>query len=516
MSNFKSGLVASMEELDEQVIVAADVEDGDVDQMVQETIEEGNEVKENVSQAEEALQVIEALEAYQEMIQDSMQFGGLDRNQARAIEIGVQGLTRKFGIESADVVFSMESYDTPSSAMRSTQVSMEGVKDIIAKIRTKSKDFTEKAIASMAANIGRSTKMVDLIEKNTAKLLQEAQSKEFESKKLSSDKYGNLHVDGEFSPAKSVRAVSGFAKDFVFDMKWTESYANFDKEADEYLNSLKIDSFKVKDIPEIVRKFRDRMINRPKNEEVTKLTDTIQVRHTMVKDDYIFEVEKTKASNKQEVDSLTQNEAVSLLTSLSKEIAKLKEFNKDDMHQKMAKRLGLSISTESEEAEPNFDDVTEEQAESAVKRFLKKLLKFSLTVTGFALIGYLAALFAPAAAFNLMMFGLVIHVTLSVTAFAINFYLGMVTFIVSAVINTVKHAGQGVLKGAKWVGGKLRKSEETVSTESLDEVPEKEIQKAQQIALNKVASITTELFEAFATSLTMVVDDVHRLVKDSM
>lgn len=378
MSNFKNGLVASMEELDEQVIVAADVEDGDVDQMIQETIEEGNEVKENVSQAEEAIQVIEALEAYQEMIQDSMQFGGLDRAQARAIEIGVQGLTRKFGIESADVVFSMESYDTPSSAMRSTQVSMEGVKDIIAKIRSKASDFANRAKKALMAKVGRFDKYMVLTGSEATKLLSKLDD-EAALKEVKGDKYPGLVVNGELDPVAALSKANKFINDFMLGDKWMSGYNNALKELDARIEKMKFSGMSTSEVLSAIDKEVKSVvdsINKEIKDGVYEVTDNLKVNFELTTDGYIktnLKTEKNQATAK----TATVSELTTILKRVQEAAEKYKDFgleHTDTIVSKYLNKVGYKSSNESVELTDSEKLAAKDYAKSSSWRKMKDSL----------------------------------------------------------------------------------------------------------------------------------------------
>ncbi len=145
------GLIAALEE--EQVVEAAvaeqAVENGDavaapvdpVDQLdnaesletelleVQDTVEEGESQE---AQVEEAVEVQEALGEYQEALESIAQQGGLDRNGAMILQIGLEQLCARVGIDasrSAVPMPSMESFGGASQRVRATQLAMESVTD---------------------------------------------------------------------------------------------------------------------------------------------------------------------------------------------------------------------------------------------------------------------------------------------------------------------------------------------------------------------------------------------------
>lgn len=148
------GLVAALEE--EQVIEAAvaeqAVENGDAAARVVDPVEqldnaesletellEVQEVEaegvEQEAQVEEAIEVSEALDEYQEALESIGKQGGLDRNGAMILQIGLEQLCARVGIEPTAMAFpSMESFGGATSRIHSTKVAMESVKETAKKV----------------------------------------------------------------------------------------------------------------------------------------------------------------------------------------------------------------------------------------------------------------------------------------------------------------------------------------------------------------------------------------------
>ena len=152
------GLVAALEE--EQVIEAAvaeqAVENGDAVAAVVDPVEQLDnaesletellEVQEaeaegevQSAQIEEAVEVSEALDEYQEALESIAGQGGLDRNGAMILQIGMEQLCGRVGIEmsagSAGINMpSMESFGGASSRIQATKLAMESVKETAKKV----------------------------------------------------------------------------------------------------------------------------------------------------------------------------------------------------------------------------------------------------------------------------------------------------------------------------------------------------------------------------------------------
>lgn len=94
---------------------------------VQDVVEEGTEQE---AQVEEAGEVVEALDEYQEALESIAAQGGLDRNGARIFYIGMEQLCGRVGVEMKSVSMpSMESFGGSSTRIKATQLAMESVKE---------------------------------------------------------------------------------------------------------------------------------------------------------------------------------------------------------------------------------------------------------------------------------------------------------------------------------------------------------------------------------------------------
>ncbi len=138
------GLVAAIEE--EQVIeqAVAAAEPAPVEQLdnaesletelleVQDTVEEGVTQE---AQVEEAAEVSEALGEYEEALESIAAQGGLDRNGAMILQIGLEQLCARVGIVPTAISMpSMESFGGASQRVRATQLALESVKDTAKKV----------------------------------------------------------------------------------------------------------------------------------------------------------------------------------------------------------------------------------------------------------------------------------------------------------------------------------------------------------------------------------------------
>ena len=99
---------------------------------VQETVEEGA-VQEG--QVEEAVEVSEALDEYQEALESIAGSGGLDRNGAMILQIGLEQLCARVGIEPSKISMpSMESFGGTTSRVKATSLALESVKETAANV----------------------------------------------------------------------------------------------------------------------------------------------------------------------------------------------------------------------------------------------------------------------------------------------------------------------------------------------------------------------------------------------
>lgn len=99
---------------------------------VQDTVEEGTAQAEQV---EEATEVAESLDEYQEALESIMGQGGLDRNGAMILQIGLEQLCARVGIEPTSMPMpSMESFGGASSRVFATKKAMESVQETAKKV----------------------------------------------------------------------------------------------------------------------------------------------------------------------------------------------------------------------------------------------------------------------------------------------------------------------------------------------------------------------------------------------
>lgn len=107
-----------------------------------ETAEAEGEVEETNGQVEELEEAQETLENYYVALEHYNRNGGMNREAAGMMAIGVAGVTRKFGIGLEDLNISVESFG--DNRQRATTVSMEGIRDMLAEIWRKIKELMFK------------------------------------------------------------------------------------------------------------------------------------------------------------------------------------------------------------------------------------------------------------------------------------------------------------------------------------------------------------------------------------
>lgn len=99
---------------------------------VQETVDEGVTQE---TQVEEAVEVSEALGEYQEALESIAKQGGLDRNGAMILHIGLEQLRARVGVTGGKVTMpSMESFGGASQRVRATQLAMESIAETAGKV----------------------------------------------------------------------------------------------------------------------------------------------------------------------------------------------------------------------------------------------------------------------------------------------------------------------------------------------------------------------------------------------
>lgn len=113
-----------------------------VEQDQVETAEAESEVTESNDQVEELEEAQETLENYYVALEHYNRNGGMNREAAAMMSIGVEGVVRRFGITPKDLNISVESFG--DNRQRATTISMEGVKDMLATIWTKIKEVMDK------------------------------------------------------------------------------------------------------------------------------------------------------------------------------------------------------------------------------------------------------------------------------------------------------------------------------------------------------------------------------------
>lgn len=130
--NNRVGLVRALEEEnivnDDDVAIPEGAETLETELL--ETAEVEQEVSENQERVEDAVEVAEALESYRVQLEEAIGNGGLDRNGAAMMNIGLESARESLGITRARIV-SLESFGGAQGRLQGSQVALEGIKEMI-------------------------------------------------------------------------------------------------------------------------------------------------------------------------------------------------------------------------------------------------------------------------------------------------------------------------------------------------------------------------------------------------
>ncbi len=185
-----------------------------------ETAEAEGEVEQTNDQVEELEEAQETLENYYVALEHYNRNGGMSRETAGMMAIGVAGVTRKFGIGLEDLNISVESFG--NNRQRATTVSMEGIKDMLAEIWRKIKELMFKMWKALKnfymklfSGAVRLKKRAEAIKKKA-----DQETRGISEKKIEVGLLKQLHISGKVPTASQIdetltyyqEATGGLAK----------------------------------------------------------------------------------------------------------------------------------------------------------------------------------------------------------------------------------------------------------------------------------------------------------------
>lgn len=163
------------------------------------------EIGQVVDEANQAVEVAEALESLRDVLQASVPEGGIDRNSAGALKIAVEALYDSVGVRAEFP--EAEKFASISGRMRSTQVAMEGVSDVLKKI-------WEAIVRVVKASVQWLTERFQMLFVSAEKIEQRAMDIAARAAKVKnapkSTVFKNasfvkaLHIDGKVNPMQAV------------------------------------------------------------------------------------------------------------------------------------------------------------------------------------------------------------------------------------------------------------------------------------------------------------------------
>lgn len=152
---FKNVGIVAMEAADDAATAAAapaadenNAESAETDLI---DVAEGDAEQETSEAAvDEATEVAAALESFKTALEAACATGGLDKNGATVMNIGLEHLYARMGFPAGERLVSLESYGQASSRERSTQIALETVKEKLAQIWASIIAHIKKAIQWLA------------------------------------------------------------------------------------------------------------------------------------------------------------------------------------------------------------------------------------------------------------------------------------------------------------------------------------------------------------------------------
>lgn len=137
---------------------------------------------------EEAVEAATSLESYVVALESAAQNGGLDRQGAQVLNVGLTHIRKRMGFESADrMVVSMESFGQASSRMGANQRALEGIKDDLAKIWRSIVEHIKKAIEWIKGHFNKVFGAAEKLQKRAKALSEKAKGVNGTAKEKSFD-----------------------------------------------------------------------------------------------------------------------------------------------------------------------------------------------------------------------------------------------------------------------------------------------------------------------------------------
>lgn len=166
-----------------------------------------------------------AMEAYYDQLQDSLEDGGLNRQAAAMLKLGVEQYETALGIDESPLP-SLESYGGASSQYTATTVSIEGIKDTLSKILEMLKKVMKTVVDVIKDVYHKITNATDKIQKRAATLIAAAKEGHDPKGKVSISG-SKLFADGEFVGHKATTLL-GTA---------TYMYSSYPEDAFKYMDA---------------------------------------------------------------------------------------------------------------------------------------------------------------------------------------------------------------------------------------------------------------------------------------
>ncbi len=197
-----------------------------------EVAEAEGEVEETNGQVEELEEAQETLENYYVALEHYNRNGGMSREAAGMMAIGVAGVTRKFGVGLEDLNISVESFG--DNRQRATTVSMEGIRDILAEIWRKIKELMFKMWKALKnfymkifSGAVRLKKRAEAIKKKA-----DQETRGISEKKIEVGLLKQLHIAGKAPTAQQIEATLNVYQEATAGA----SKGGFDKQGEAAVN----------------------------------------------------------------------------------------------------------------------------------------------------------------------------------------------------------------------------------------------------------------------------------------
>lgn len=213
-------------ENDEEILVEATEEETlDGSETAEAAEIEATEAEEEVTEAEEQVEELEdaseALESYIDAMEEAVQKGGLSRQAALFMSMGVESVCERVGIETIPVA-SLESFGGDTDRVQATTVSLEGLKETLQKIWAKIKEVIRKVRTAVMGWWKKLTSWSPLLKKRAEALKKKAEKASGEAKEKEIEVSGirNMYTGtaGKVDIKKITQVLGGATKEAVKDV----------------------------------------------------------------------------------------------------------------------------------------------------------------------------------------------------------------------------------------------------------------------------------------------------------